>query len=63
MLKAKKDFDDKADWWPCACVKRDKAGNMKAIKLNHPDLKRCLVCKCSTLDDDIPGTAKGKSDE
>jgi capsid portal protein len=42
LLPAKKD-----DYWPCACVKRDRNGNMKAIKLNHPQVTQCRVCKCT----------------
>ena len=32
-------------YWPCACVKRNRAGNMTHIKLNHPLLKSCAKCK------------------
>lgn len=32
-------------WWPCACVKRDRRGVMKAIKFHPGTTKRCRVCK------------------
>lgn len=32
-------------YWPCACVKRDKKGNLSKIKFNPPSRKRCSVCK------------------
>jgi hypothetical protein len=32
------------DYWPCACVKRDKAGNMSHIKLHHKSKSECRVC-------------------
>lgn len=35
----------KSEYWPCACVRRDRAGNLKAIKLNHPAVLACRVCK------------------
>lgn len=31
--------------WPCACVKRDKAGNLTHIKTHVMTRKRCRVCK------------------
>jgi hypothetical protein len=34
------------DYWPCACVRRDRAGNLRKIKLNSPQTARCPVCKC-----------------
>jgi len=34
-----------SDYWVCACVKRDAAGNLTAIKSNHPSIKRCRRCK------------------
>lgn len=30
--------------WPCACVRRNRHGALKAIKLNAPELERCRVC-------------------
>lgn len=33
-------------YWPCACVKRDKAGTMSHIKLNPPRCRVCRTCKC-----------------
>ena len=48
--------DEFADWWVCACVKRDKAGRMKAIKRHSPQTKRCRVCGCSKSD--VTPTAK-----
>lgn len=36
-----------SEWWPCACVKRDKQGSMTNIKCHHPDTKRCRVCGCN----------------
>lgn len=39
------DPNDKDNWWPCACVRRDRKGNMKDIKLHHPDTTKCDVCK------------------
>lgn len=39
--------DDKKEYWPCACVKRDRAGNQTHIKLNHKSVKKCGRCKFS----------------
>lgn len=33
------------DCWPCACVKRYRNSHLKSIRLNHPTVKRCPVCK------------------
>lgn len=44
--------DLKEDGWPCACVKRNRKGQMTHIKLNHPSLKRCSRCKCTKEDSD-----------
>lgn len=33
--------------WACACVKRDAAGRMTHIKMNHPKSNRCRKCKCT----------------
>lgn len=30
--------------WACACIKRDRKGNLKAIKLHPLATKRCEVC-------------------
>ena len=46
------------DYWICACVKRDKAGNLKAIRRNHPSVKKCPGCGCIKKND-----AKGAGDE
>ena len=35
-----------ADYWACACVKRDRQGTMKAVKMHPPTAKRCRVCGC-----------------
>ena len=38
--------------WPCACVKRDRAGRLKAIKLHPNSVQRCPVCgakQCTLL--------------
>ena len=32
------------DYWVCACVRRDRAGNLKAIRRNHPDVAECPTC-------------------
>ena len=32
-------------YWSCACVKRDLSGNIAAIRLNSPKVKRCRSCK------------------
>jgi hypothetical protein len=37
----------KDDYWACACVKRDRRGNMKAIKLHHPAQEKCRTCGCT----------------
>jgi hypothetical protein len=34
----------KSDYWPCACVKRDRATNLTHIQLNHPHTMRCRKC-------------------
>jgi hypothetical protein len=33
------------DYWPCACVKRDRDGNPRKVRLNHKSVKKCSVCK------------------
>lgn len=33
--------------WPCACVRRDKAGNLKSIRINRPSVKKCMACGCA----------------
>jgi hypothetical protein len=30
--------------WACACIQRDEAGNLSAIKVNHVTVKRCKDC-------------------
>ena len=35
---------DKLGYWVCACVKRDRQGNLAAVKMNHPSIKRCRKC-------------------
>lgn len=30
--------------WPCACVRRDRAGNLKAIKMHPPSVNKCRRC-------------------
>jgi hypothetical protein len=40
-----------AGYWPCACVRRDRQGNMRAIKFHAPKVRRCAVCKCERPDD------------
>ena len=37
---------DHGDYWPCACTKRDKAGNLTHVKMHYKTVKRCRVCKC-----------------
>lgn len=32
------------DYWPCACVKRDKAGNLTHFGMQPPTVKRCRRC-------------------
>lgn len=32
-------------YWPCACVKRDRRGNLIAIMGHHQSVKRCRKCK------------------
>lgn len=44
-----KDKDDRSDWWPCACVKRDKGDNLSHIKLHKPSVKACPACKCKRV--------------
>lgn len=39
-------------YWVCACVRRDKRGNMTAIKMNPPMSKRCRACGTTKLDAD-----------
>lgn len=34
-------------YWPCACVKRDKAQNMTHIKFHPPTTKKCKVCEAT----------------
>lgn len=43
----------KAMYWPCACVKRDREGNMTHVRLNSPLIKRCRKCHATNpkLDD------------
>ncbi len=36
-------------FWACACVRRHKDGRLKAIKLNHPDRKKCRKCGCTPI--------------
>lgn len=31
-------------YWPCACVKRDRKGNMTHIKMHPPTAKKCKTC-------------------
>jgi hypothetical protein len=35
-----------AGYWACACVRRNKDGTLKAIKLHAPVRKKCRVCGC-----------------
>jgi hypothetical protein len=35
---------DQPKRWVCACVKRDKAGNIAAIKMHHPARQKCRQC-------------------
>ena len=37
---------ERLDYWPCACVKRDRRGVMTHIKLLPPNIRKCNVCKC-----------------
>jgi hypothetical protein len=32
------------DYWPCACVKRDRAGRLTHIKQHHRTVERCQRC-------------------
>lgn len=34
----------KRDYWPCACVNRDRKGNLSGIKLHHKSVHHCRVC-------------------
>lgn len=34
------------DYWPCACVRHDKNGNLSQIKAHPPTTRVCRVCKC-----------------
>lgn len=36
--------DIMSTYWACACVKRDKDGKLKAIKLNPNSRFSCRVC-------------------
>jgi hypothetical protein len=38
------------DYWPCACLKRYKAGNMSHIKLNHKSIAKCRTCGATRED-------------
>jgi hypothetical protein len=38
------------DYWPCACVRRDKAGSLAQIKLHHKSKSKCRVCGCTRED-------------
>jgi hypothetical protein len=33
-------------YWVCACVRRDRAGNLSQIKFNPTRVKRCRKCGC-----------------
>jgi len=35
------------DYWPCACVKRDRKRHMTHIKAHHPSVQKCRVCGCT----------------
>ena len=38
-------LDDRLpDYWVCACVKRDRQGNMTHIGSRHHSLRRCPEC-------------------
>jgi hypothetical protein len=39
-----KDFDK---WWPCACVRRNRKGQITGIKMHPPKTLTCRVCGCS----------------
>lgn len=45
-METNKPLDDQSDYWPCACVKRDRQKNLTHIKLNHKSVKRCRKCRC-----------------
>ena len=38
--------DEIAEYWVCACVKRDRAGNMTHFKGHCQTVTRCPKCKC-----------------
>lgn len=43
-----KNEPDRSDWWPCACMKRNKrTDTLTHIKLHSPNVKRCRVCGCT----------------
>ena len=35
--------------WACACVKRDRKGQLKSIKLHTVAVKSCPVCGCKQI--------------
>ena len=43
-MKRKPTPEEVERMWPCACVKRDRRGNMTAIKLHSPFVKKCRAC-------------------
>jgi hypothetical protein len=47
MSNQKQEVPNTEDYWPCACVKRDRAGNMTHIKLNHNSVPKCRKCKAT----------------
>jgi hypothetical protein len=46
----KKSEPNRADYWPCACVRRY-CGKVTHIKLNHKSIKRCTVCGMTPIDE------------
>lgn len=46
------DFDK---WWPCCCVKRDKAKKLTHIKMNAPALKKCSTCGAKNSEQALRG--------
>jgi hypothetical protein len=51
-----------AEYWPCACVKRDRAGKMKAIKMIHNSKTKCRKCGCTKPDPAAKDAATGKTE-
>ena len=53
-MKQKPKIDD---MWPCACVKRDRKGVMKAIKMHTATTSKCRVCGCTKDQSDAIGNS------